>query len=87
MVQDVNLAMDIFGPDIGSLRGKKTRKKPIQAINNMIELPNELTNKTFELVMYIDIVTINTCKCITIITSELHYRTTYHLKTSKKTLL
>ena len=82
-VQDVNLVMEIFGPDMGSLRGKTTRKKPIQAINNMIELPYDLTNKKFKLVMYIDIMTINMYKFITTITSKLHYRTIHYLKLKK----
>ena len=49
----------------------------------MIEFTIELTNKTFELVMYIDIITINTCKFMTTITIELHYRTIHYLKTTK----
>ena len=49
----------------------------------MIELPIELTNKTFELVMYIDIIIINMCKFIRTITFELHYRTIHNLKITK----
>ena len=81
-IEDVDLATQIFGADIGCLKGKSTRKKPIIARNNMIELPSELQNRTFKVIMYIDIITINTCKFITTITSELNYRTIHYIKTS-----
>ena len=81
-IQDVDLATQIFGPDIGCLKGKSTRKKPIPANNNMIELPEELKNRVLKLIMYIDIITINTCKFITTITSELNYRLIHYIKSS-----
>ena len=81
-IEDVDLATQIFGPDIGCIKGKSIRKKPSIARNNLIELPYELQNRTFKVIMYIDIITINTCKFITTITSELNYRTIHYIKTS-----
>ena len=49
----------------------------------MIKLPIELTNKILKLVMHIDIITINMCKFMTTITSELYYRTIHYFKTTK----
>ena len=82
-IQDMDLATQICRPDIGSIKGMSTRRKPTPAMNNMIELPQELINRTFKLIMYIDIITINTCKFITIITSELYYCTMHYIKSTK----
>ena len=43
--KDIKIAQQIFGQDIGSLKGKTTRTKPVPVVNNYIEIPEELIMK------------------------------------------
>jgi hypothetical protein len=38
-IEDVVTAEKIFGPDIGSFKGKSTRSKPIPVKRDLIEIP------------------------------------------------
>ncbi len=44
-VEDVNMADQIFGPDMSSLKGKSTRQKPRPVRKDLIEIPKELIAK------------------------------------------
>ena len=35
--KDIDLAEKIFGPDIGRLKGKSTRQKPVPVVNDVIK--------------------------------------------------
>ena len=82
-IQNVNLATQIFWKGIGVIKGKLIQQKLMQAMINMIKLPNELKDRTFNLILYVNIITINTCKFKTIITSELCYSTIHFVKSTK----
>jgi len=45
-VDDINLTEKIFGPDVSSLKGRSTRPKPNQVVDDKIEIPTELLQKT-----------------------------------------
>jgi len=40
--KDIDLAERIIGPDIGTIKGKTTRRKPIPVVDDMIDIPYEL---------------------------------------------
>jgi hypothetical protein len=40
--EDINIAEQIFGSDIGALKGKTVRRTPRQVIDDTIEIPHEL---------------------------------------------
>ena len=40
--KDVNLAEAIFGPDIGTLKGKTVNQRPPPVVDTTIEVPKEL---------------------------------------------
>ena len=44
-IEDIETAEQIFGSDIGSLKGKTTRKKPIPVVDDYIAIPEELYAK------------------------------------------
>ena len=42
---DVDIAEKIFGPDVGSLKGKSTREQPKRVYDNKINIPKEYTSE------------------------------------------
>ena len=46
MVKDVKIAKCIFRPDMSSLKGKSTRRKPKPVRKDLVEIPAEITEKT-----------------------------------------
>jgi hypothetical protein len=43
--KDIEITEEIFGPDIGSLKGKTAKRKPVPVVNDYINIPQELTVK------------------------------------------
>jgi len=58
-IEDVNIAEKIFGPDIGSLKGKTTRQKPLPVVDDFIEIPKGLVDKQQNVTLCIDVLKIN----------------------------
>jgi hypothetical protein len=58
-VVDVDVAKKIFGPDLGSLKGKSTRHPPARVKEDLIEIPPELTAEHDSLTLYMDIMFVN----------------------------
>ena len=52
--EDIDLAEQNFGQDIGSLKGKITRRKPTPVANDYIKIPIELTLKQQDVILCID---------------------------------
>ena len=53
-IEDIEIAKQIFGSDIGSLKGKTTRQKPIPVVKDYIAIPEELYAKQQDIVLCID---------------------------------
>jgi hypothetical protein len=47
--QDVEIAEKIFGPDVSTLKGKSTRRKPKIVRYDVIAVPRELKQRLLEL--------------------------------------
>jgi hypothetical protein len=57
--KDVNLAIKAFGPDVGNIEGKTTRRRPTPVSNNIIEIPDELLDVQRNLVLSMDGMVVN----------------------------
>jgi hypothetical protein len=51
--RDILAADDIFGPDIGSLKGKTTRSAPSKVRPGMVDIPAEIIYHTIETSRYV----------------------------------
>jgi hypothetical protein len=80
--KDVNLAVKAFGPDVGNIKGKATRRRPTPVLNNMIEIPDKLLEVQRDVVMSMDGMTVNSLKFLTMISHEIFYRTAQYVQTN-----
>ena len=58
-IDDINIAQNIFGPDMATLKGKSTRKTPKPVLQDWIELPKEILEKHSKIELCMDTMYIN----------------------------
>jgi hypothetical protein len=75
ITEDIEIAEEIFGPDIGLLKGKTTRRKPMPVVNDYIDIPQELTIKQQNVILYIDGMKVNGLSFLTTISKNNCYQT------------
>ena len=79
-VEDVDVAELIFGPDLGTLKGKSTRRKPVPVRDDNIAIPPELTMQHKNLVLCMDLMFICGLPMFTCIDRSIKYRSVVPLK-------
>ena len=67
MVEDVKIAERIFGPDMSSLKGRSTRRKPKPVRKDLVEIPTEITEKHRDIELCMDTMVVNECGMLTAI--------------------
>ena len=74
-VEDINIAERIFGPDVGTLKGKTTRRNITKAVvNDKIEIPKELITQHNDITWCMDIMYANGMPFMTGIDTTLRFR-------------
>ena len=77
--RDFKVAQRIMGPDVSTLKGKTTRHKPVPMVQEMVELPEELT-PTDDVELCIDIMKVNKISFLVTVSKRLLYRTCKQIK-------
>jgi hypothetical protein len=79
--QDVEIAEKIFGPDVSTLKGKSTRRKPKIVKYDVIAVPRELKQRLLELA--IDIMFICSIPMLTAIDRTIKFRRVTKIESPK----
>ena len=79
-MEDIEIAQQIFGTDIGLLKGKTTRQKLLPVVNDYIKLPKKLFTKQQNIVLCIDGIKVNGLIFLTTISKNLYYRTAQYIE-------
>ena len=77
--KDVDLAEKAFGPDLGAVKGKKTRQLPNLIDDHRIEIPEELLSLHKDITISIDGMKFNSLPFLTSISHDICYRTAQYL--------
>ena len=80
-VEDVNIAEQIYGSDISSMKGKKTRPKAKLVRNDHVKIPPEIKETHDNLTLHIDIMFVNNLLMLTSIDDPIRYRAPVPLNT------
>ena len=78
-LEDITVAENVYGKDIGQLKGKTVRTKPTPVIKDYIDIPKELVIKHENVELAIDLMFINQMPFLTTISKHIMYRTTQPL--------
>jgi hypothetical protein len=77
--KDIVMAEKIFGPDVGNLKGKSTRRNPIPVVENHIEIPRDLIRSQQGVHLCIDGMKVNGLVFLTTISRNIYYRTATYM--------
>ena len=73
-VKDLENAQAVLGPDLATLQGKSTRKKPLPFVEQIVSIPKELTLRD-DVELCIDIVCVNKMPFLSTVSKRLQCRT------------
>jgi len=77
---DIDIAEKIFGPNISTLKGKTTRRKPVPVVEDHINIPRELIAAQHSVTLCIDGMKVNGLSFLTTVSKNLFYRITQYIE-------
>jgi hypothetical protein len=77
--EDIELAERILGPDVGSLKGKATRQKPMPVVNDFVDIHLELYETHKAVQLSIDTLFVNKILFLTSVSRNIQFRTAKYL--------
>ena len=84
---DCDIAIQIYGKDIASLKGKSTRSKPTPAVHDVVSIPKRLLYLHKNVHLFMDIMYVNGLPFLMTISKHLYYRTATYLTNEKANTL
>lgn len=84
--EDVNLAEKVFGPDVGTLKGKTTQTTSPPIKSQVIKMPDELLKFQEKIILSIDNIYVNVLRFLTTIAHDLYYRTVQPISDNPKSI-
>ena len=82
-VQDIYVAIAIWGKDISSLKGKTTRKNTIPVAEDLIQVPKEIIKLHRYIIMTADILFVNTVPFFLILNRKNFFTMVHNIADSK----
>ena len=76
---DLTLATKIFGPDVASIKGRSTRKRPHLQTDDTIDVPPELYDAQRGVDLCVDVLFVNGIPFVSSVSKRIFYRAVQHL--------